>query len=179
MNDADVAATLRDIREAARAAARAAVVEHANEPAPQAASAAPRAAPAPVAAGGSRPARAIRRLVRPVLVRAATWMSRAILERLAGIEGSLGHAIGELRSVVAGHEQRVRQLEDEQVRLRQLVLNAVHQSEDEQVRLRQMVLQLEEAAQLADRSRRGALLRIEELEARLGDQEALARRSTA
>jgi hypothetical protein len=144
VNDADVEATLRDIRDQARAAARAAVADRVDE------RAAPAAPPPPPPARGSRLTVRLRRLARPVLVRAVNWMTRAMLERLGPIEQSLARSIGEVRSIAAGHEQRL------------------HQLEEEQVRLRQMVLQLEEAAQLADRSRRGALLRIEELEARLG-----------
>ena len=154
MNDADVEATLRNIREQARAAARAAVADRVEE------GAAP-AAPAPRPAGGSRLTARLRRLARPVLVRTANWMTRAMLERLGPIERSLERSIGEVRSIAAGHEQRL------------------HQLEEEQVRLRQMVLQLDEAVQLADRSRRGALLRIEELEARLGRQDTVPPRPTS
>lgn len=170
VNDADVEATLRDIREGARAAARAAVADRVDEPA---APAAP--APAPRPAGRSRLTARLRRLARPVLARVATWMSRAMLERLAALEGSLGRSIGEIRSLVAGQEQRLQPLEEEQVRLRQIVLRL----EEEGVRLRQMILQLDEAAQLADRSRRGALRRIEDLEARPGGQDPGPRRPTS
>jgi hypothetical protein len=247
-SDVDVEATLRDIRERARAAARATAPHRVDEPAIPVTP-----APPPVETRGDLSVR-LRRLARPALTRVATWMSRAMLERLAAIEGSLGRSIGEVRSVAAGHEQRLHQLEEEGVRLRQRVLRLdevreaateheqrLHELEDEAVRLRQrvleldgirsvaagheprlheledeaarlrqkvfelddvrsvtvgheprlneleeeavrlrqMVLQLDEAAQLADRSRRGALLRLEELEARLGGQDAEARRPTS
>jgi small-conductance mechanosensitive channel len=163
VNDADVETTLREIREGARAAARAAAAERVA-PAP------PSPAPIPARASGTKAL--LRRLARPVLARMAVWMSRAMMERLALIEGSLGRSIGEVRSIVTGQEQRLQQLEGEQVRLRQSVL----QLEEDQVRLRRVVLQLDEAAQLADRSRRGALLRIEELEARSGRPDTVPRR---
>jgi hypothetical protein len=173
VNDADVEATLRDIREQARAAARAAVADSVDERAAA-------AVPGPQPAGGSRLTARLQSLAWSALVRTANWMSRAMLGRSIGEVmggamlvrlGAVERSIGDVRTIAAGHEQRLHQLEEEQSHLRQL--------EEDLVRLRQMVLQLDEAAQLADRSRRGGLLRIEEIEARLGRQDTGPRRPTS
>lgn len=122
--------------------------------------------------------------VKSLVAKSTRWFVWAQIEH----NRALDRALAEARSLAAAQAERIQALHEAQraelvARERQHAerradLSAMleHRLQEQEVRLRQIELQLGETHQLADRSRRGSTLRLEELEARLAGEGTVRRR---
>lgn len=110
-----------------------------------------------------------------LVARCLRWCTWAQIEHNRAVDRALGEAYAQM----AAHADRLQALHEAQraelvarerqhaERRAELTAMLEHRLQEQEVRLRQIELQLGETHQLADRSRRGTTLRLEELEARL------------
>jgi hypothetical protein len=119
-----------------------------------------------------------------LVARCMRWCTWAQVEHNRAVD----RALGEAHALVAAHAERLQALHEAQraelvarerhhaERRAELTAMLEHRLQEQEVRLRQLELLLSETHQLADRFRRGATLRLEDLETGLAGKGAVPRR---